>query len=224
MARTIEIITAGIGGAAGLVAAGPLGALGGVAAGGVIGAMGVNSLRRRSADTTIYIDARTRREMESTMHIAISAAWALRPLIEVEPYLQRTIVQRIFDAMVETYTEEVTPYVQEMQLHLQYVVQSGIKPDASMEHVRRTYAPRLLRKDPSVARMIVQHVLNIQGQYGPIEESRDWYLRWCEAIGMAKDGAAMWHIHFQGRDAMTMAEWKHARREAALASYHEDED
>lgn len=224
MARTIEITTAAIGGIAGLAIAGPVGALGGVAAGGVLGAVGVNNLRSRSEATSIYIDARTRREMESTMHIAISAAWGLRPIIEVEPYLQRQIVQKIFDAMVETYTQDVTPYVQEMQLHLQHVVQSGIKPEASMEHVRRNFAPRFMRKDTEVAFMLVKHVLRIQSEHGPIAESRVWFLRWCEAIGMAKHGAEMWDRNFGGSEAPSMEEWLHARKEAALASYHEDDE
>lgn len=224
MARTIEITTAAIGAIAGLAVAGPAGALGGVAAGGALGAIGVNNLRTRSAATSIYIDARTRREMESTMHIAISAAWGLRPLIDVEPYLQRQIVQKVFDAMVETYTEEVTPYVQEMQLHLQYVVQSGIKPEASMAHVRRTYAPRFMRKDTEVAFMLVKHVLRVQSEHGPIVESREWFVKWCEAIGMGKNGAQMWDANFGGAQAPTMEQWLSARKEAALASYHEDDE
>ena len=224
MTRSIEIITAVAGAIVGALIGGLQGAAIGAIAGGILGAYGVNSLRSKGTSPSIYIDGKTRREMESTMHIAIAASWALRPLIETEPYVQRRVVQQIFDAMVESYTSEVTPYVQEMQLHLARVVMSGIKPDDSMNHVRRTYAPRFMRKDDSVSFMIAKHVLTIQGMFGPFAEARQWFIRWSEAVGLGKYSNAMWIEHFGDDELPTIDEWKAARRKAAVDSYMDDDE
>lgn len=224
MTRKIEIIAGGIGAVGGFIIAGPQGALiGGIGAGAVT-AYGVNSLRSRSSGPSIYIDGKTRREMESTLHIAIAASWALRPLIETEPYIQRRVTEQLFGAIVESYTSEVTPYVQEMQMHLMRVVMSGIKPDDSLAHVRRTYAPRFMRKDDSVSFMIAKHILAIQDGFGAFTEAREWFLRWSDAVGLGKYGNAMWLEHFGDADLPSYAEWKVARRKAAMDSYFEDEE
>lgn len=224
MDRNIEIITTLMGTSAGIAVAGFQGGLVGAIAGLVIGAAGVTSLRKASKSPSIHIDAKSRREMESSMHLAMAAAWALRPMIEQENFLQRQIVQRIFEAVVMSYTCEITPYVQELQLHLQRIVQSGIKPEASLEHIRRTYAPRFMRKDDSVSFMIAKHVMMIQATFGPLEESQAWFTRWCEAVGLGKHARAIWSEQFRDEPARPMAEWKAARHKAAVDSYYAEEE
>lgn len=224
MTRKIEITVAIVGAVGGLVFAGPQGAAIGGIGGAALGAMGVNRLRARNAGPSIYIDGNTRRDMESVMHIAIAASWALRPLIETEHYIQRRVVETIFEKMVESYTSEVTPYVQEMNLHLARVVVSGIKPDESLDHVRRKYAPRLMRKDDSVSFSIAKHVLSIMSMFGPFEEGRQWFYRWSEAVGFGKYSQAMWIEHFKDQEIPTLEEWKTARHKAAMESYFEDEE
>jgi hypothetical protein len=212
--RNIEIITTLMGTATGMAVAGLQGGLAG----------GITSLRKQSKSPSIHLDAKARREIESSMHLAMAATWALRPMIEQEPFLQRQIVQRVFEAVVLSYTCEVTPYVQELQLHLQRIVQSGIKPEASLDHIRRTYAPRFMRKDDSVSFMIAKHVMMIQSTFGPITEARAWFVRWCEAIGLGKHSAAIWAEQFRDEPCRPMAEWKAARHKAAVDSYYADDE
>lgn len=222
--RNIEIITALIGAAIGGIVAGGLGALAGAIAGLVVATTGVKALRRRTKGFTIEIGSRTRAEIESSMHLAIAASWALRPVIETETFLQRQIAQRLFDQVVNSYTSEVTPYVKELQLHLQRVIQSGIKPEDSLEHVRRTYAPRFLRKDDTVSFMIAKHVMMIQATYGPLQESWAWFQRWCQAVGLGKHAEGIWNEQFRGQPLRPMQEWKDARRQAAVDSYYSEEE
>lgn len=227
MTRKIEAIAAAAGVAIGYAIAGPQGALFGVVGGASLGAIGVNSLRARTDVPTIYIDGKTRAEMESMMHLAISASWALRPLIETEIGLQKRIVQEIFDALVESYTVEVTPYVQEMQMHLMRVVQSGIMPEDSIAHVRRRYAPRFMRKEDEVSYQLAKHILQIMEFHGVFTEGRDWFIRWCQEIGLGKKADAIWAHHFSGGamgEIPSHEEWKAERHREAIASYYEDDE
>ena len=185
-------------------------------------AAGVNRLRQRMNGPSVYIDRKTKAEMESTLHIAIAASWGLRPLIEVNAQMQREIADAIFERIVKTYTVEVTPYVQDMNLHLLRVVHSGIRPDASMVHVRRRYAPRMLRKDDTVSFLIARHVLDIQAKYGPTHESKAWFMLWCERIGIGKYALSMWERYFGEVEHRTIADWKAMRQREAFASQDEE--
>jgi hypothetical protein len=222
--RNIEIITALIGAAMGALVAGGIGAAIGGVAGIVVATAGVKALRRQTNGYTIQIGPRVRAEIESSMHLAIAASWALRPVIETEPFLQRQIAQRLFDQVVASYTSDVTPYVKELQLHLQRVIHSGIKPEDSLEHVRRTYAPRMFRKDDTVSFMIAKHVMMIQSTYGPLQESWQWFERWCQAVGLGRHAQGIWNEQFKGEPLRPMQEWKEARHRAAVESYYSDDE
>ena len=220
--RKVELIAGAVAGATGLALGGAVPALVAGIGAAAITATGVTRLRARAKGPSVYLDAKTKAQMESTLHIAIAASWALRPMIEVNASMQREIADALFQRIVETYTVEVTPYVQDMNLHLLRVIHSGIRPDASMAHVRRRYAPRMLRKDDTVSFLIARHVLDIQSKYGPTQESKRWFALWCERVGIGKYAESMWTRYFGDAEHRTIADWNDARRREAAAAYHDE--
>lgn len=223
MKNTIEFSLAAAGAAGGLIFGGPTGAAIGAVGGGLIGIMGVGNLRSSAGPPSVIISKEAKKELETILHIAIAASWGLRPHIEADPYIQREIVRSLYGAVVENYTSEVTPYTQEMHLHLARVVMTGIKPEDSLRYVKRHYAPGFLKKSENVSFLIGKHVLQAMTPFGPFAEAKAWYLRWCEEIGIKKYGEATWIEHFGETEVPTYIEWKKARRSQAMETYFAEE-
>lgn len=223
MNRIVELSGAVIGATAGGLTGAPAWLAGGAVAGFFLASAGAKRVRENNG-ISIWITAEQRKDMESSMHLAMAASWALRPVIEADRFRQKDIVQEIFDRMVEAYTVDITPHIQEMNSHLLRVVKSGIFPEDSLEHMKRRYAPRFLRKDATVCELVVRHILSIQARYGNIIESRAWFIRWCHQIGLEKNADHMWESYFQNEPEITMAKWLHENKAAAMASYLSEEE
>lgn len=224
MDRNIQLMVAALGAIIGAIVNGAIGAGIGAVAGYILASAGINGLRRWTPGMTVLISRDERYEMESAMHMAMAIAWGLRPLTTVEDYIARTIGSKVFDTIVEPYTVDVTPYVQDLQRHLQSVIHSGMKPEDSFIHLRRRYGKRMLSKKQSdVLPILADRLLTIQAEWGSIIESRVWFERWCDQIGLKDQGEALWIQHF-GEEIQTMDEWKAERRQAAIDSYFADDE
>lgn len=195
--------------------------LGGALLGYLIGRSGERSLRRDSG-TDIVITSKIRKEMESAMHIALAASWAFKPIVDAEKDQLKPVADYIFKNMVEGYTSEITPYVQEMHYHLIKVMISGIKPEDSLQYVRKNYGPKLIGGDKTTLGFMMTYILNIIEQVGATQEQKDWYFRWCNEVGV-KDPQIGWDKTFyMDNDLPTIEEWKAARKQAAIDLYYED--
>lgn len=197
-----------------------LGAIGGY----LVTVMGTNGLRRWTPGRTILMNGRDRKQIEDAMHMATAVAWGLRPLALTEDGIARRIGDVVLDQLVEPFTVEITPYVQELHRHLLTVVYGGVKPEQSFRHVRRKYGPKMFgRRDQEVLPLLADRLLGIQAEWGSILESRVWFERWCDEVGLRGQGEARWLSHF-GEDFQTLDEWKAARRQAGIDSYFADDE
>lgn len=224
MDRNIQLMMAALGAAIGAIVLGVVGACIGAIAGYLIAAAGINGLRRWTPGMSVLIDGGERREMEIAMHMALSVSWGLRPIILADDYVGKKVLEKVFDTIVEPYTMTVTPFVQDLQRHLRTVVQGGQKPEDSLRDVKRRYGRRRFsRKQSDVLPILAERILTIQGEWGSIVESRVWFERWCDEVGLNDQGECLW-INFFGEDIQTMDEWKAARRKAEIESFFADDD
>lgn len=215
---------AALGALIGAVVHGGVGAAAGAVAGYLAASAGINGLRRWTPGSSILIQRAERAEIEKAMHMAMSVTWGLRPVMLAEDYVSRQVAMKVFDLVVEPYTVTVTPHVADLQRHLLTIVQGAQKPEDSLAAVRRAYGKRMFSRNQSnVLAILADRLLEIQSDWGPIAESRVWFERWCDEIGLKGQGEARWREIF-GEELMTMDEWKAARRQAAIDSFFADDE
>lgn len=220
----LQLLIAAICGLVGALAYGTTGAAAGAVSGYLVALMGSNGLRRWTPGRTILMNSQDRRQIEDAMHMAMAVAWGLRPVALTEDSIARRIGDRVLDLLVEPFTVEITPYVQDLHRHILTVVYSGVKPEQSFRHVRRRYGPKVFRRtEQEVLPLLADKLLEIQSEWGPLLESRIWFERWCDEVGLRGQGEARWLAHF-GEDFQTLDEWKAARRQAGIDSYFADDE
>ena len=224
MNAILQIMIAAAGAIAGAMTYGTTGAGIGAVAGWLVAVMGINGLRRWTPGRTILMNARDRDQIEDAVHMALVVVWGLRPLALAEDHIARRIGMRAFDLLVEPFTVEITPYVQDLQRHVLTVVQGAVKPEDSFRRVRRKYGRGILRRRPQeVLPLLADRLLAIQAEWGPVVESRVWFERWCDEVGLKGQGEQRWLSVF-GEEFQTLDEWKADRRAAAIESYFAEDE
>lgn len=217
MSRNVEIAGALAGAAIGAVTYGPIGGAIGALCGFIFGIMGRNTQRG------LRISNKDMREMESALHLGIAASWAMRPITAENNGAE---IDRIADfinqTLVQPFALQVTVNDAMLENAIVTAMRSGVAPFKSLRHVKQRYAPRFMRSDTLVVDQLVNRVLQINADYGNFSQSRAWFIRWTQEIGIGQHGERLWDSYFAGSELRDLAAERAAAIDAALNDLHDE--